>query len=68
MEKKIKYCKIEEGRFENRIKVKYDDNSEDTLGSYYPDELIFAERSFIGLTKKQAIDFIIEASKNYVRS
>lgn len=68
MEKKIEHCIIKQGRYENTIVAVYDDQTEDVLTTYYPDERIYAERDFVGLTKKQAIDFITKATVNYLRN
>ena len=69
VDKKIKHCEIRKGRFMNIISVVYDDGSvDDGIGSYYPDELYFDEREFIGLTRKQASDLMDERDKAYLRS
>jgi len=36
------------------VKVTYDDESSETLFSYYPDEISFRESEFIGLTRDEA--------------
>lgn len=38
-----------------KVAVTYSDGSEETLFSFYPDELSFSEREFIGLTRDQAM-------------
>lgn len=68
MEKKIKHCKIKECGFKNIISVVYDDGSvDDRLGAYYPDELYYSESDFIGLTRKEASDFMDQRDKAYLR-
>ena len=37
-----------------RIKVEFEDDSEKTLFSFYPDEISFTEDEFIGLTEEEA--------------
>lgn len=69
MEKRIKQCKIFEGRFTNIVGVVYDDGSvDDRLATYYPDELSFNEDEFIGLTKKEALDLMFQKDLEYLRS
>ena len=38
-----------------KVAVTYDDGTEETLFTFYPDELSFSEREFIGLTRDQAL-------------
>ena len=59
--------KIAEGRFVNRILVYYDNGSSKHIGTYYPDELHFSQKDFIGLTEKEAYDLIAETDKKYLR-
>lgn len=68
MNNKIIDCEIAEGRFINRVLVRYEDGPNDCVGKYYSDELRFLSKDFIGLTKKEAIDFIIATDTNYLRS
>lgn len=68
MTDKIIRCEIVEGKFVNRIFVYYDNRSNNCIGSYYPDELQFSPKDFIGLTKKEAIDFIVATDTNYLRN
>lgn len=63
---KIVRCEIAEGRFVNRILVYYDNGSSNYIGTYYPDELNFSQKDFIGLTEKEAHDLIAETYKKYL--
>ena len=67
MNNKIVRCEIAEGRFVNRILVYYDNGSSKYIGTYYPDELHFSQKDFIGLTEKEAYDLITETYKKYLR-
>lgn len=68
MYKIITKCKITRGRFINVISAEYSDGSaDDCIGSYYPDELYFAEREFIGLTKEEASELIRLRDVAYLR-
>lgn len=67
MNDKIVRCEIVEGKFVNRIFAYYDNGSNNCIGTYYPDELQFSQKDFIGLTEKEAYDFIAEANKKYLR-
>lgn len=68
MNNKIIRCEIVEDRFVNRILVYYDNGSSNCIGVYYPDESHFSQKDFIGLTEKEAIDFIVATGANYLRS
>lgn len=68
MEKKIIACEITELRFKNEIDVMYDDGSVEAITTYYPDELSFDEREFIGLTEREASDLVRNRDKAYLRS
>ena len=48
--------------------VTYNDGTQETLFSYYPDEISFAENEFIGLTRDQAIALRHEKDVAYLRS
>lgn len=65
---KIIRCEIVEGKFVNRIFVYYDNGSNNCIGAYYPDELQFSQKDFIGLTKREAHDLIAAANKKYLRN
>lgn len=57
--KKIERCVIIKGKTMNIISVIYDDGSTDErLNWYYPDEIYFTEKEFIGLTEKEARDLM----------
>ena len=64
---KIVRSEIAEGRFVNRILVYYDNGSSNDVRTYYPDELHFSQKDFIGLTEKEAHDLIAETYKKYLR-
>ncbi len=58
---KFKECKIVAGMFHNMVMVKTNESYEWAhLFSYFPDELIFAQSEFIGLTAKQAYQLFHE--------
>lgn len=67
MNDKIVHCEIVEGRFVNRVFVYYDNGSNNCIGTYYPDELQFSQKDFIGLTEKEAYDLIAATDKKYLR-
>lgn len=52
--KRIKLCEITELGYTNEVDVMYNDGSVEMIFRYYPDELTFDEREFIGLTKAEA--------------
>lgn len=68
MERTIKLCTIENGRFMNEIYVTYDDGTTECIGSYYPDELYYAESEFVGLTKHQAQHLMYQRDIAYLQS
>lgn len=51
-----------------KVAVTYDDGKEETLFSFYPDELSFSEREFIGLTRDQAMSLRHRKDVAYLRS
>lgn len=67
MTDKIIRCEIVEGKFVNRIFVYYDNGSNNCIGAYYPDELQFSQKDFIGLTEKEAYDLITATNKKYLK-
>ncbi len=67
MKKKITLCEITELRFKNEVDVMYDDGSVERLFYYYPDELSFNEREFIGLTRDEAMELSRCRDANYLR-
>lgn len=56
MDKKIIDCRIESSGSRNYIIVTMDDKNEMILCSYYPDELSFETKEFLGLTIYEARD------------
>ena len=59
MEKKIIFCRIYRANVQNIILVVLDDSSvHDGIGSYYPNIVHFTEDEFIGLTLKEASEFM----------
>lgn len=67
MNNKIVRCEIAEDKFVNRILVYYDNGSSNCIGIYYPDELHFSKKDFIGLTEKEAHDLIVTTYEKYLR-
>ena len=51
-----------------KVAVTYNDGKEETLFSFYPDELSFSEREFIGLTRDQAMNLRHRKDVAYLRS
>jgi hypothetical protein len=68
MEKKITLCEITEMRYTNEVDVMYNDGSVEAIFKYYPDELSFNEREFIGLTRDQALALFRSRDTAYLRS
>lgn len=68
MKKKIVCCEITELRFKNEVVVMYNDGTVEKLFSYYPDELSFNEREFIGLTRDEAMEVFRSKDTAYLRS
>lgn len=50
------------------VAVTYDDGKEETLFSFYPDEISFCEREFIGLTRDQALQLRHRKDVAYLQS
>lgn len=50
------------------VSVTYQDDTSENLFSFYPDEISFSEREFIGLTKTEALDLRHKKDKNYLQS
>lgn len=48
--------------------VSYENGNQETLFSYYPDEISFSEEEFIGLTREEALRLKIEKDKKYLQS
>lgn len=51
-----------------KVHAKFDDGTEKELFSFYPDELSFSEREFIGLTEDQARDLRTRKDIAFLRS
>lgn len=68
MVKKIARCEITSLRFKNDVHVMYNDGTVEKLFDYYPDELTFTEREFIGLTKVEAIALFRYRDMTYLRN
>lgn len=67
MESIITNCVIEKVNWRNEIWVTYNTGEQERIGHYYPDELCYSTRSFIGLTRDQALRFMIERDTAYLR-
>lgn len=68
MEKRIILCEITEMGLKNEVDVMYNDGSIETIFMYYPDELSFREREFIGLTKEEALSIYRYRDITYLRN
>ena len=51
-----------------KVAVTYNDGKEETLFTFYPDELSFSESEFIGLTRVQAMSLRHRKDVAYLRS
>lgn len=51
-----------------QVWVTYEDNKEEMLFDYYPDEISFTPSEFIGLTKSEAIHLKFKKDKAYLQS
>ena len=51
-----------------KVAVTYNDGKEETLFTFYPDELSFSESEFIGLTRDQAMSLRHRKDVAYLRS
>lgn len=51
-----------------KVAVTFSDGAEETLFSFYPDELSFSESEFIGLTRDQAMSLRHRKDVAYLRS
>lgn len=51
-----------------KIFVTYENEVEEFLYEYYPDEISFSPKEFIGLTKEQAIHLKFIKDRNYLKS
>lgn len=50
------------------VRVKYDDGTVEKLFDFYPDEISFTAKEFVGLTRKEAIHLKFEKDKAYIQS
>jgi hypothetical protein len=50
------------------VNVTFDDGESKTLFTFYPDELSFTEREFIGLTEREAMQLWLDRDQAYLRS
>lgn len=50
------------------VKVQFDNGQEKVLFEFYPDELMFKESEFIGLTEESALRLRFERDKSYIQS
>lgn len=66
--KKIILCEITKMRFTNEVDVMFNDGSVKRLFTYYPDEVSFDEREFIGLTEDEAMILFHQRDINYLRN
>jgi len=51
-----------------KVAVTYNDGKEETLFTFYPDELSFSESEFVGLTREQAFSLRHRKDVSYLRS
>jgi hypothetical protein len=51
-----------------KVKVTYQDGTEEELFSYYPDEISFSPHEFVGLTREQACELRTKKDVSYLRS
>jgi hypothetical protein len=66
--KKIVLCEITKVGFKNEVDAMFDDGSVERLFMYYPDELTFDEREFVGLTKDEAMILYHNRDIAYLRN
>jgi hypothetical protein len=51
-----------------QVWVTYEDNKEQMLFEFYPDEISFSANEFIGLTRSEAIHLKFKKDKAYLQS
>lgn len=51
-----------------QVWVTYEDNKEQMLFEYYPDEISFTPSEFVGLTRSEAIHLKFKKDKAYLQS
>ena len=60
MDKIILAAKIHIGDHQNKVEVMYDDDTSEFIYSYYNDMIILSENEFVGLTRKAALNLVLE--------
>jgi hypothetical protein len=51
-----------------QVWVTYEDNKEQMLFEYYPDEISFTPNEFIGMTRSEAVHLKFKKDKAYLQS
>ena len=51
-----------------KVTVTYEDGTSEDLFSFYPDEISFTDREFIGLTRKQALELRTDKDVAYLQA
>jgi hypothetical protein len=51
-----------------KVFVTFENNAEELLFSYYPDEISFTSNEFVGLTKEEAIHLKFKKDKQFLQS
>jgi hypothetical protein len=51
-----------------KVFVTFENNTEEFLFSYYPDEISFTTNEFVGLTKEEAIHLKFKKDKEFLQS
>ena len=51
-----------------KVRVRFDNGEEKTLFEFYPDEISFTEKEFVGLTEESAFRLKFEKDKSYIQS
>ena len=67
MSNKIKEVEFLRERHTIEVYAIFEDETKLVLFEYYPDELSFDKREFIGLTKEEAMDLFHKRDKEYLR-
>lgn len=75
-ELKIKWCFIqhptpENGLYQAIVRAGFTDNADEQatqIFSYYPDEISFQAKEFLGLTSKEALALFLERDMAYLQS
>ena len=50
------------------VAVVFEDGTKETLFSFYPDEIMFHPKEFVGLTKEQARNLAFKKDRDYLQS